>query len=106
MVKVSIVKCDNYNVDKIYHAIKKTLKDINFEIKNGINVLIKPNVLAGNEPKKATVTHPVFIEAICKILKEKDCKISIGDSSAYYEEGFTMENFRKIGIDKVAKKNG
>ena len=78
MVKVSIVKCDNYNVDKIYHAIKKTLKDINFEIKNGINVLIKPNVLAGNEPKKATVTHPVFIEAICKILKEKDCKISIG----------------------------
>lgn len=106
MVEVSIVRCNSYNEQEIYNAIKKSLNDINFEIKPKIKVLIKPNVLAGNNPKKATVTHPAFVGAICRILKEKNCDISIGDSSAYYENGFTRGNFRKIGLDKIAEKYG
>jgi len=103
MEKVSIIPCEDYKVDDIYLAIKKGIKDIGFKIKKGSKVLIKPNVLAGNPPEKATVTHPKVIEALCKLLKERDCDITIGDSSAYYVKGFTMTNFKEVGIEEIAK---
>lgn len=81
--KVSIVNCHDYDPTLVKNALEDSLKNIGFTFKKNMNVLIKPNVLSPVIPKKATTTHPVIIEALCKILKTYGAKIVIGDSSGF-----------------------
>jgi len=100
---VAVVKCASYDQKKVDKAVEQALKLINFKLPKNKKVLIKPNVV-GKFPKTqlAATTNPTVIEAVCKILKKNNCKISIGDSP------FTnpKESFKASGIDKVAKKYG
>lgn len=101
--KVAIVKCESYKQKEVDRAVSEALKLINFEFFEGMKVLIKPNVV-GCFPKNqiAITTNPSVIEAVCKILKKKRCRIFIGDSP------FTNPKcaFEKSGIDKIARKYG
>ena len=101
--KVALVKCSSYEQKKVDKAIRKSIELIGFKFKKGMKVLIKPNIV-GVFPKNqiATTTHPSIIEAICKILKEHNCKIFIGESSFTNPEA----SFKKSGIAKIAKKYG
>lgn len=98
---VSVVQCDSYELKELEGAIEKALRLINFKFKNGLTVLLKPNVLGAFHPDKGVVTNPKFVEAVCKILrKNKVKKIYIGDSS--YQN--TSEALKISGIADVAKK--
>lgn len=97
--KVSVEKCSDYNNEKVAKVLNKSLKNIGFEFKKGMKILIKPNILSPTIPEKAVTTHPVIIEELCKILKKKNCKIFIGESSAYSTE----LGFKKSGISKMKK---
>ena len=101
--KVSIVKCRSYNQKEVDKAVKNALDLIGFEFKHGMKVLIKPNVV-GSFPKKqiATTTNPALVEGVCKILKQKGCKIFIGDSPFTNAEA----SFKASGIDRIALKYG
>lgn len=100
-MKVSIAPCSSYDKEKVYRAVKKAVDDIGFEIKPGSNVLLKPNVLSGKRPDEAVTTHPSVVEAVCRILRENDCYITIGESSGW---GSTLKNFEVCGIADVARK--
>lgn len=104
--KVAVVKCTNYESEKVDAAVAKALKLIDAEkmFKPGMKVLIKPNILGAYEPKKqiAITTHPNMVAAVCKILKKHKCKIYIGESSFMG----TDKAFKTSGIEKVAKKYG
>lgn len=102
--KVSVVKCDSYDEGLVLQKVREALNLINFEIKQGTNVLIKPNVLSAKSPNEAITTHPALVNAICRILKEKNCKISIGDSSGIGAFGGTRRAFKKTGIEEIAKR--
>lgn len=103
--KVSVVNCPEYDVKLVYDSIKKALKDINFEIKEGSNILLKPNILNQSKPESAVVTHYTVVDAMCKILKEKNCKISIGESSGNpLGVGGTKKAFETSKIKDVANK--
>jgi len=101
--KVSVVKCDSYDEKLVLEKVKEALDLIGFEIKEGSKVLLKPNVLSAKRPDEAVTTHPSVINAVCKILKEKKCKILIGDSSGMGVGG-TREAFKKTGIEEISKK--
>lgn len=101
---VSIEKCADYNADDIYTALKKSLDAINFKIPEKKKILLKPNILAQNTPEQATTTHPAVIEAVCRIFKENNCKIYIGESSAFYQGGCTRLGFETAGIAAAGKK--
>jgi len=103
--KVSVLKCDSYDEKLVYNAVKKSLSDINFKFKKNSTVLIKPNILSQNKPENYITTHPTILDAICKILKENNCKIIIGDSSGFYKEGGTKLAMKVSGIEEIAKKN-
>lgn len=96
---VSIVKCASYEKKKVRKALLASLKNINFHIQKNIKVLIKPNLLSPAKPEKAITTHPVIIEELCKILKEHNCQIFIGESSAYN----TDLAFKVCGLKKLEK---
>jgi len=99
---VVIEQCTSYDYDEIYNAVKKGLESLKYKIKPGISVLLKPNILAQNTPDQCATTHPALVEAVCRILSEKKCSITIGESSAFYQGGGTRKGFVTSGIAEVA----
>jgi len=98
-IKVSVVKCSKYDKELIKKTLLNSLKNIDFKIKQGMNVLIKPNLLCPSSPEKGITTHPIIIEELCKILKKHNSKIFIGDSSSNRTELALI----KCGIKKLSK---
>ena len=67
-------------------------------------VLIKPNLMGQNRPEQHTVTHYALMDALCRMLSEHHCRILIGESSAFYQEGMTEKAFKTTRISEVAEK--
>ncbi len=104
MEKVSLVKCNSYDQEEVYKAIKKSIELIGgLNIKPNSKVLIKPNLLRPKHPKYAVTTHPEVIRAIIKILKEINCKIIVGDSPGFHDPTTTA---KVSGILDVCKQEG
>lgn len=102
--RVSIEHCDKYDEDEIYAAIRHSLTAIGYKVPSGKSVLLKPNVLAQNKPEQATTTNPAIVGAVCRIFAEKNCTLTIGESSSFYQGGGTEEGFITSGIAAVAEK--
>ncbi len=105
MHKVSVVKCKTYNAEDVRNAVEKAISDIGFEIKEGSEVLLKPNVLMGAKPEKAITTNPAILDAVCNILGKKKCKIMIGESCGMVLKGGVLEAFEEAGIADIARKH-
>jgi len=105
MPKVSVLRCNDYNPDLIYNVIKESLKNINFEIPTNKKILLKPNVLGQRKPETAVDTHPAVLDALCRLLKEHNNEIWIGDSGGISAYGGTKRAFEISGIGAVAKKH-
>ena len=100
--RVSIVRCESYNKGEVKKALEDSLKNINFEFKKGMKILIKPNILAPNKPEDAITTHPIVIEELCKVFKKFDAEIFIGDSSGV-DTDLALEVSGMIGLSKYGK---
>lgn len=70
--KVSIVKAHNYVFTEIYTAIKRGIQligGLEKMVKPGNRVFVKINHLSPPSPaERGIVTHPVFVEAVLKLL--------------------------------------
>jgi uncharacterized protein (DUF362 family)/NAD-dependent dihydropyrimidine dehydrogenase PreA subunit len=104
--KVALADAVSYDSEEIYNAVKKACREINFKFKRNKTVLIKPNILAQNRPEQHSITHFSVIEALCRILKEENCRIQIGESIAFYQKGLTEKAFITSGIKDVSEKYG
>lgn len=102
-MKVSIVKCESYEQERVDKAVKEALRLIDFKFKKGMKVLLKPNLIAAFKPEKAATTHPSILIALCKILKGKKAKVYIGDSPGHSN---TRRVLKVCGIEYAAKKYG
>ncbi|MEK7805459.1 MAG: ChaN family lipoprotein [Planctomycetota bacterium] len=103
---VSIVRCDNYNRDKVITAIGQTFDffgGIHSIIKKGTKVLLKPNFIKESAPEDCTITHPIVIEAIAKKALEMGATPIIGDSPAF---GAISKIAGRAGIDRFAEEYG
>jgi uncharacterized protein (DUF362 family)/Pyruvate/2-oxoacid:ferredoxin oxidoreductase delta subunit len=107
MVKVSIVKCGNYDHNRVRNAILESLEligGLEKIIKPGDNVLLKVNVIAGFPPGRAATTHPAVVGAMVEIVKEAGGIPWAGDSSGAY--GFTAQSLELSGIKKACEASG
>ena len=75
-----------------------------YKIIKNKKVLIKPNLMSQNRPDQHTITHYSLVGALCRILKEANCEIVIGESISFYQSGLTRKAFKKAGIEEIAKK--
>lgn len=103
--KVSIVRCKNYDADLLLKSVRKSIEFLGgFEsfLKPTNRVLLKPNILSDRPPEEAVTTHPEFIRAVIKLLKEYGIKdISVGDSpSGIFKD--IDEVYEKSGIKQIA----
>lgn len=95
------MKCCSYDFEEVYKAVKKSVELIGgLNIKEGSKVLIKPNLLRPSHPNRGVTTHPAVVKAIIRLLKEKDCKIFVGDSPGFHDAKITA---KVAGILDVCK---
>ncbi len=104
MSKVSILKCKSYDTVLIYKTLSEgfsLLGGLDNIITENSNVLIKPNLLSAKDPKEAVTTHPEFVRAIIRVLKERNCKISVGDSPSGYGSKLVDRVYDVTGMKDV-----
>jgi len=93
-----------YEKESLKNKIRNALKYFDLPEFKAKRILIKPNLLMASSPDKAITTHPVLIEAIIEILKEKEAgEIFIGDTP-----GNTSTNldylYKITGIKEIAER--
>ena len=74
-------KCQEYNFDDVYAALKKLVSLVPPPDVKGKTVLLKPNILSPKKPEFAICTHPVVVGAAVKIFVELGAaKVLVGES--------------------------
>ncbi len=105
MNKVAVIKCESYEVEKVYESLKRGIDligGIERFVSKEENILIKPNLLRAKEVEYAVTTHPSVFEALIMILKENGYNnLSYGDSPGL---GSTSHVAKKVGLSSVASK--
>jgi len=99
---VSIVKCENYDEEKVLTALRQSVDligGVQAFINKGSRVLLKPNLLYGKSPEKAVTTHPSILKGVIQIVREAGGVPSIGDSPSV---GGLVRAAEKAGIKAVA----
>ncbi|MFA5144229.1 MAG: DUF362 domain-containing protein [Candidatus Omnitrophota bacterium] len=109
MVKVSLARCNDYNPDRVFAAVKKAVDlvgGMEAFVKKGAKVLIKPNLLSARRPEDAVDTHPEVVRAVARLAKLSGAGVVLlGDSPGGY--GADMDEiFDKSGMRAVAKEEG
>ncbi len=105
-VKVSAVKSSDYELESLIAAVREAVLKaggLPEHINSHSKILLKPNLLTAKSPSESpTVTHPEFIRAVIRVLKEKGIyDITIGDSPAGVHKWEDL--WEKTGIAEVAK---
>ena len=106
MAIVSVQRCGAY--DEAEAAVHTALGDVaaRKHLKKGMNVLVKPNILASVTPDKGVTTHPAVVDAICSYCKPLGVKVFIGESSGSAAARGTANAFERSGLAAVAKRWG
>jgi uncharacterized protein (DUF362 family)/Pyruvate/2-oxoacid:ferredoxin oxidoreductase delta subunit len=103
---VSIVKVSDYDLAKVYKAVINSINLIGNPdeiIKPHSKVFVKINHLSPPTPaEKGIVTHPVFVEAVLKMLKELDTDITVGDDVS----SNTVNSFNISGFQQMCDRSG
>ena len=120
-VKVSVVRVSDYDCQSVYEALEKSIDLIDGLpdcIGIGAKVFVKINHLPPASPaEKGIVTHPIFTEAVLRLIEGSGARITVGDDiessegykvSGYYEMckrlGVNLVNLRDIGFRKIGFK--
>jgi len=102
--KVAIERCSAYESDKLDAALKNAALAADFPDVTGKTVLLKPNIVMDSAPEKAVTTHPVFLEAVIRLVRDRGAsRILVGDSPGIQGLNFTA---RGCGIGEAAKRCG
>lgn len=110
MDKVSVISCDSYDVDKLAEIIERQFCEFEAQgpiVKQGDNVVIKPNLVMGRRPDEATTTHPEFIAAIIRAVKKRGGTAIIAESpGGPYTKASLRAIYNRTGITQVAEREG
>jgi uncharacterized protein (DUF362 family)/Pyruvate/2-oxoacid:ferredoxin oxidoreductase delta subunit len=102
--KVGIVRCASYDPEEVYGALKKAVELSDNLDAAGKTVLLKPNILSDAPPEKAITTHPAFLEAAIRLVREMGAgRILVGDSPGLQMPGFSG---KVSGMGEAARKGG
>ena len=98
-IDVVISRCEDYKKENISKALDEILELIGgLDIKPGMNVVIKANLVGPMNPNKAATTNPGILLEISKRILEKGANVTIGDSPG--------GPFTKLYLGQVYKATG
>lgn len=109
---VAIVRCDDYTPETVDAAVRRAI-DLIGGIERFVTpeegILLKPNLLQGQEPEKCVTTHPAVVAAVARLLVEHGCRVVIGDSPGagiVYSEANLQRGYARSGFSAVAEETG
>ena len=72
MHTVALIQCPAYSHELVKSKIIEGLQLIGFDLNEFKNkqVVLKPNLLTASPPEKGVITHPVFFQAVARIVKD------------------------------------
>ncbi len=110
MEKVSLIRCDDYNYEKVKSVIESSIENLGGlekHINPGEKVLLKLNLLMKKNPEEAVTTHPVFVKALAKTLVDHGAEVIIADSPGGPFNSNVLKGIYKVcGIEEIAKEVG
>lgn len=110
MYRVGIVRCYNYDYDKVEEAVFRclnSLEGLKNKIKPGSRALVKVNLLKKNSPEDGVTTHPAVVEAVVRYMQKLNCEVVIGDSpGGPFNERVLKGIYKVTGMEDVAKNTG
>lgn len=107
MSEVIIKCCEDYEYDTLYSKVHDMLDKSGLEIKPGMNVLIKANLLAKKLPQQCVTTNPNVIRAVCQYIKDKKAVPIIADSPAGpFNENSLKAIYAATGMEEAALQTG
>ena len=101
--RVAVRKCADY--EGAMDAVGGALADIGqLDAFRGKRALLKVNLMRATPPDQARTTHPEFLRAVIRVVKEQGGTPLVGESSGVI--GFTDEAFEASGLAAVARGEG
>jgi uncharacterized protein (DUF362 family) len=105
--KIILRKIDQYRLEEVEAFVRDSVSLFSPSeplFKTGQRVLLKPNLLRGFPPEHCVTTHPVIVEAVCRVLKDHSVgEMVLSDSPAF---GSLEVVARKAGYGPLVKKYG
>ncbi len=105
---VSIVRCDDYDEQKVEEALRSVLAPVgglDF-VRPGMTVGVKLNLVTALKPEKAATIHPSVINALVRLLKERGAEVILGDSPGGVFSGPYLNVVYDVCGVKEAEKHG
>lgn len=109
---VAVVRCDDYTPETVDAAVRRAIDligGIGRFVAPGERVLLKPNLLQGQEPERCVTTHPAVVAAVARLLVEHGCRVVVGDSPGagiVYNEANLRRGYSRSGFTAVAEETG
>ncbi|MCE5337105.1 MAG: DUF362 domain-containing protein [Methanomicrobiaceae archaeon] len=109
---VAVVRCDDYVPDEVDTAVRRAVDLLGGTgkfVSPGQRILLKPNLLQGQEPERCVTTHPAVVAAVARLLGEHGCRVVIGDSPGagiVYSEANLRRAYTRTGYAAVAEETG
>jgi uncharacterized protein (DUF362 family) len=101
MATVSIIKA-TYSDPEI-ETLLGSLGGMGQFVKKNEKVLLKVNLLSAKEPEKAVTTHPEFVRAVAKAVREAGGEPYIGDSPAGpFSKSYLKKAYKRSGLENLA----
>ena len=105
---VGIYRCEKYDENELEKVVDKLFFELGFDkmITQGMNVVLKPNLLAKRKPSEAATSHPLFIKAVAKKVISLGANCTLCDSAGgNYTEG-SLENLYRYNELKPLERIG
>ncbi|MEZ4357548.1 MAG: DUF362 domain-containing protein [Eubacteriales bacterium] len=110
MGKVAILKCDEYEYEKVQDTLLNAISllgGIDKFIFPGAKVVVKPNLLRKAAPRQNITTHPFIVRAICTLAKEAGGDVTIAESpGGIYTKAALKAIYDATGMTEAAEKSG
>lgn len=110
MKNVSLVKCDNYDENTVYEAVKKSIDligGIKKYVKEGDRVFLKVNLLGRYKISSAVTTNPSVVKAVVTLVNDAGGTAIIGDSpGGPFNERMLKSIYNVTGMSKAAEDTG
>ena len=99
---VIIKKCDQYDFTLVKEKIYDIFKELNLfdKINSETKVFVKLNLVGAFDSSMGITTHPIVVQAVLDLLKQRTNNIIIGDNPATKDQIVTL---KKCGIYNVIK---
>ena len=104
--RVALVRCDGYDPASVTRAASdgiRLLGGIEQFAAAGERILLKPNVLAGDDPSRLVSPHPSVLGAVAELFRSRTPHLTYGDSPGF---GKPEPALRKAGLQAAAESWG